>query len=135
MRARIRREPANLEEARCEHPVKAYALFLGSTVGLVLVVSLLLGLVYPTPADMHAIQVSAIVAVVVQTFAFAIVRLTMRQNVIAGWGMGALLRFLVFAVYALLVVKALGLESSPALISLAAFFFVSTLVEPLLLNQ
>jgi hypothetical protein len=31
-------------------------------------------------------------------------------------------------------VQALGLASVPAMVSLAVFFFVSTLVEPLLLN-
>jgi hypothetical protein len=44
------------------------------------------------------------------------------------------LRFLVLGVYALVVVKALGLPVEPALVSLAAFFFLSSLVEPLLLN-
>jgi hypothetical protein len=37
-------------------------------------------------------------------------------------------------VYALVVVQALGLSATPALVSLATFFFLSTLVEPLLLN-
>jgi hypothetical protein len=48
--------------------------------------------------------------------------------------MGMGLRFLTLAVYALLVVKALGLAQAPALLSLAGFFFVTTLVEPLLLK-
>jgi hypothetical protein len=40
----------------------------------------------------------------------------------------------VLAIYALIGVKVLGLELTPALVSLAAFFFVSTLAEPVLLK-
>ena len=78
--------------------------------------------------------VSGVVAVAVQLLGFAVLRMTARQNRIAAWGLGALLRFLVLGVYALVLVKALGLAGEPALVSLAAFFFLSTLVEPLLLN-
>jgi hypothetical protein len=45
------------------------------------------------------------------------------------------MRFAVLGVYALVFVKALGLPSGAALISLAAFFFISTLIEPLLLQS
>jgi hypothetical protein len=37
--------------------------------------------------------------------------------------------------YALVFAKALGLPLSSALVSLAAFFFVSTLLEPVLLKS
>jgi hypothetical protein len=40
----------------------------------------------------------------------------------------------VLVVYALVIVPALGVLATPALLSLATFFFLSTLVEPLLLN-
>ena len=42
---------------------------------------------------------------------------------------------LTLAIYALAVVSAAGLERTPALISLATFFFVTMLVEPLLLKS
>jgi hypothetical protein len=38
-------------------------------------------------------------------------------------------------VYALLAVKVLGLPAVPALISLAVFLFLSTLLEPLFLRR
>ena len=38
-------------------------------------------------------------------------------------------------VYALVVVKAYGLPSTPAMLSMAVFLFLSTLVEPLFLNS
>ena len=91
--------------------------------------------VFRTPYDARAIWTSAAVAFAVQVIAFAIVKLSAKTNVIAGWGVGAVIRFLVLAVYALVFVKALGLPSAAALVSLAAFFFVSTLLEPLLLKS
>lgn len=85
-----------------------------------------------TGAD--AVRASAWLAFIVQTFTFMIARLVARQNVIAGWGLGVILRFGSVAFWALLGIKALGLVSGPALISLVVFYFVSTLVEPLFLN-
>lgn len=69
-----------------------------------------------------------------QTFTFAVARLVARQQVIAGWGLGVLLRFASVAFWALLGIKALGLVAGPALLSLVVFYFLSTLVEPLFLN-
>lgn len=85
-----------------------------------------------TAAD--AVRASAWLAFIVQSFTFLIARLVARQNVIAGWGLGVLLRFASVAFWALLGIKALGLVSGPALISLVVFYFLSTLVEPLFLN-
>jgi hypothetical protein len=44
------------------------------------------------------------------------------------------LRFVVVALYALAGAKAMGLPLAPALISLVAFFFVTSLAEPVLLK-
>ena len=114
--------------------MRATALFAAVSVAITALAGWLLALVYRTPAERRAIWVSAGVAVVVQLFAFAIARLVARTNVMAGWGLGALMRIVTLAVYALVIVKAFGLPSGAALISLATFFFLSTLVEPLLLN-
>jgi hypothetical protein len=114
--------------------VKGLALFVAAVVAIVLVGGLVLTRVWPSPEAARAIRASAIVAVVVQLFAFGIVRLGRRSNVVAAWGLGMLLRFSVFVVYALVLVKSLALAGPPALVSLALFFFLSTLVEPLLLN-
>jgi len=114
--------------------VKSYGLF--SIVGAVVIAmaSGVLALVYRTPAERDAIAISAVVAFVVQLVAFGIVRLSAEKNLIAGWGLGAILRFLVFVVYALVIVKALGLPATAAMISMAVFLFASTLVEPLFLK-
>jgi hypothetical protein len=90
---------------------------------------------YQTAADRHAIVVSAVIAWVVQLISFAIARSWAATNVVAGWGLGMLIRFLVLAMYALFGAKVLGLPLTPALVSLAVFFFVSTLVEPVLLKS
>lgn len=81
-----------------------------------------------------SVRASAWLAFIVQTFTFLIARLVARQNVIAGWGLGVILRFASVAFWGLLGIKALGLLAGPALMSLVLFYFVSTLVEPLFLN-
>jgi len=95
----------------------------------------MLMLAFPTPADSHAIVVSAVIAYAVQLVSFAVARSWAATNVIAGWGLGMLLRFFVLAMYALIGVKVLGVQLTPALVSLAVFFFVSTLAEPVLLKS
>ena len=113
--------------------MKAIAVYGVLSALLILAASWALVLAFP-PGARHSIFVSAWVAFVVQLFAFAVLRLVARQNVMAGWGLGAVLRMLTIAVYALVVVKALGLVAGAALISLVAFLFLSMLVEPFVLK-
>jgi hypothetical protein len=114
--------------------VKAQALFAAVSLALIGVLASLLALAYPSEAGRRAVWTSALVAFVVQLAAFAVVRFAPRKHVIAAWGAGAVLRVLTLAIYAL-VVSAAGLERTPALVSLAVFFFVTMLVEPLLLKS
>jgi hypothetical protein len=114
--------------------MRAVLAFAAATLLIILGAGWLLTLAFPTPADRSAIVVSGSIALGVQLIAFAVVRLTLRQNVIAGWGLGALLRLVVLGVYAFALVGPLGLRSDAAVMSLAVFFFVSTLVEPLFLK-
>ncbi len=115
--------------------MKAIALFMAGSVVLIAVAGLLLALVFRGDAARNALMVSAGIALVVQLATFSIVRLAARENVIAGWALGALLRMLVLAVYGLVVVKAAGLDPVPALVSMALFLFVTTLLEPVLLRS
>lgn len=115
--------------------MKAGVLFGASSIVIMAITGWILSLVFQKPGDERAILTSAIIAFVVQVIAFAIIKLSAEKNVIAGWGLGALLRFIVFAVYALVIVKAFALPSGTAMISMAAFFFLSTLIEPLLLKS
>lgn len=94
----------------------------------------LLGLAFPAPAERRAVWTSAAIAWVVQLATFALARRTSLTNPFAGYGAGMLIRFAVLALYAFLVIDMLALPSAAALLSLATFFFVSTLVEPPLLK-
>ena len=112
------------------------------SVGLYLVVSVLviaaagwvLLLIYPGADGQRAIIASALLALVIQMVAFILLQLFKGKNVIAGWGLGALLRFGGLGVYALFATRALGLDMNTALVSLACFLFLSMLIEPLLVN-
>jgi hypothetical protein len=115
--------------------VKKIVLFAIVSLVFIAVVAWMLTYAFPTAADRHAIVVSAVVAYVVQLCAFLIARAWAATNVIAGWGLGMLLRFAVLAMYALIGVKVLGVPATSSLVSLAAFFFVSTLLEPVLLKS
>lgn len=114
---------------------KSWAAYAITAVGLIAVVGWLLTLAFPGPRDAAAIRLSAIVAIAVQLVAFAVTKTLARHHVIAGWGAGSLLRFMTLVVYALLAVKVLGVAPVAALVSLATFLFLSTLVEPLFLRR
>jgi hypothetical protein len=102
--------------------------------GVVLLVGGLLAAVFRGQDDRLAIGISGVVAIIVQSAAFSLSRMVGAGNLAARLGMGALLRFFALAIYAVLVVFALRLPATPALVSLAAFFFVSTVIEPLLIK-
>lgn len=114
------------------HAISRYALV---TIGLIALVAWPLTLALTGVGAASAIGISATVAVVVQIAAFAVTTMMAPKNVIAAWGAGALARMLTLFVYALVAVKVLGLPAVPALISLAIFLFLSTLLEPLFLRR
>ena len=115
--------------------MKKFAIFAVATAALVTIAAWVLTYAFPTAEDCHAIVVSAAIAYVVQLVSFLIARAWAATNVVAGWGLGMLIRFAVLAMYALFGASLLGLTPTAALVSLAAFFFVSTLLEPVLLSS
>jgi hypothetical protein len=114
--------------------LKKFAIFALVSLALIAAVAWLLTLVFPTAGDRRTIEFSVVIAYVVQLASFTIARAFAATNVIAGWGLGMLIRFAVLVIYAFAGVKVFGLPVSAALVSLAAFFFVSTLIEPVLLK-
>ncbi len=102
------------------------------TIGVVLVVGAALSFVFRGPSDLAAIWISGLVAVVVQLGAFSLSHIAGQGNLAARMGTGAILRLFTLVAYAMLVVFVLKLPAVAALVSLAAFFFLSTLIEPLL---
>ncbi|MBX3132174.1 MAG: hypothetical protein KF689_02150 [Gemmatimonadaceae bacterium] len=109
------------------------------TAGFVAVAALLVlggawGLAALKPELARAFWVSAGIAMLVQVLAFSVARPFVRTNPIAGWGLGALLRFAAVGIHAVVGAKALGLPFGPALMSLVGFLFVTMLVEPFFLK-
>lgn len=83
----------------------------------------------------RALGIAAAVAFTVQMISFLVARtFARRQNVMAGWGIGILLRFSVLILFGFFAVPAFALPVASALVSLAMFLFVSTLIEPLFLK-
>lgn len=92
-------------------------------------------LLRPEPEIARAVWSSAVIALAVQLLAYVIAKPFVKENPIAGWGLGSLLRFAVVMLHAFVGVTALGLQSGPALLSLVGFLFVTMLIEPLFLKQ
>jgi hypothetical protein len=82
-----------------------------------------------------AIWISAAVAFASQVVSFPVVRRLTRSNLIVGWGTGSLIRFGTLGVYALVAALVLHLPMTPALVSLAVFYFLSMVIEPLFLRS
>jgi hypothetical protein len=108
-------------------------LWYGAAAVLLLLVLLLA--VFGGPGGRRAVLVSAAVALMVQGVAFTLARLAAPSNVLKAWGAGTVLRLVVLLVYALVLVKPLGLPAMPALMSLVSLFFVTTVLESLLLTS
>jgi len=113
--------------------VKAGTYFAAASAALIVICYMLLQLGFDSPGDSRALRISGMVAMAVQLVSFTIARRMPVSNLMLGWGLGTLLRVLVLTLYALLVVPALGLPRSAALVSVVTFMFVSMLIEPLLL--
>jgi hypothetical protein len=105
------------------------------TIGVVLVGGALLSLAFRGPGDAAAIWLSGLVAVAIQLMAFSVSAVAGRGNLMARMGSGMLIRLFGLVIYALVVVLALKLPATAALVSLATFFFFSTLIEPLLMKS
>jgi hypothetical protein len=113
---------------------KGLGRYLVATIAVILVAGFLLSLAFRGPGDVGAIGISGALALGVQLAAFALGRAAGTNNLTARMGAGAILRLLTLIVYALLAAKVFMLPLVAALISLAAFFFLSTLIEPLLIK-
>lgn len=109
--------------------------FAASSIALIAVAAFALTFVFKQPGDARAIWISAAVAALSQIAAFPAVRKLTAQNLMVGWGMGSLVRFGTLGVYALVAALALHLNMTAALVSLALFYFLSMVIEPLFLRS
>lgn len=83
----------------------------------------------------RAVVTSAGVAFTVQMLTYGIVSMAVSTNVIAGWVAGMLVRFMVLAMHGFFGARLLGLPLAASLLSLASFFFLTSLVEPFFLPR
>ena len=109
--------------------------FAAVSLALIGVAGLALTMVFRGPGEARAIWISAAVALVSQVAAFPAVRKLAASNLIVGWGTGSLVRFATLGLYALVAAMVLDLPMTPALISLALFYFLTMVIEPLFLRS
>ena len=85
----------------------------------------------------RAVWFSAAVAAGVQLVGFGCAKYLLHRklNLFVAWGGAMAVRFIALVVYALLVFKVLGLVPAPALVSFAALLLLTSIAEPLFLNE
>jgi hypothetical protein len=114
--------------------VKSFAGFAGACIAIIAAIAAAAAL-FTGPEARQAVFASALVALVVQLAAFSVTRLLHRANTMLGWGIGSGMRFVALVLYAIVVAKLWQPPVAAALLSFAAFLFVTTLVEPLFLKS
>lgn len=114
--------------------MRHFAGFMAVTVAVVCGGAWIIARAVPGETVSRSVWASAIAVIVVQAVAFSIAWMMRPVNVIAGWGMGMVIRFITLVLFGMFGVKALGLALQPALLSMAGFFFASTLIEPVFLK-
>lgn len=119
---------------------RALALFALASGALIGASGALLSMFFTGPDERKALLLSAGLAFAVQLGTFALVRPAAAKDGVPGdllmrWGLGAVIRLLTLLFYGLVATRIMGLPASAALVSLATFFFVTMIAEPLLLNK
>ena len=115
--------------------MKAVATFGVISAAIIAVAGAALAAMFGGPDAHHALLVSAVVAWAAQVVAFATAWRLRGWHVMGAWGLGAMIRFVVLVLYALIGVKQLALAPTPALIGVVTFFFLTTLAEPWLFRS
>ncbi len=91
--------------------------------------------IFGGPGGRRAVLFSAGLALAVQVIAFCMTRFASSEKLFQAWGAGAVLRLFTLVLYALVLVKPLGLAPVAALLSLATLLFVTTVLESWLLTS
>jgi hypothetical protein len=114
--------------------MKGLLAYLGAVACVVLVSGVVLALNFKGSRDALAIQVSGVIVLVVQLVAFVIVRQLGSRKAMAGVGLSAILRLFILVSYAALIGTFVPVPAAAALLSMAIFFFITSLMEPLFLR-
>lgn len=111
-------------------PLLQYA---GLALALVGAVSAVFAWLYASPEARFGIALAAGIALVVQVGMFAVARRLTGPNFMIGWGIGALACGLVLLATGI-ALRSAGLPTDGPMLALATSFFLTELVEPLLLQ-
>jgi hypothetical protein len=117
---------------------KAIGTFAVISAALILIATVILRIYFRSAVQHRAMLISAGLAFAVQLSAYALVRPARGGHGAPGelllrWGASAVLRFAVLVLYAPLA-RVMFLSLDAALVSLATFFFVTMMAEPLILE-
>jgi hypothetical protein len=117
---------------------RALGLFAGVSAALIITASVVLRIYFRTATEHRAMLVSAGLAFAVQLGSYALLRPARAGRGAPGelllrWGIGAVTRVFVLVLYAPLA-RIMFLSLDAALVSLATFFFMTMMAEPLLLE-
>ena len=114
--------------------------FAAVSAAIIVAATLGLRMFFTGAAQLQALLLSAGLAFAVQVGAFALIAAAKKSAAAAPgelmmrWGMGAVIRLLVLMMFAA-VATVMNLPLDAALVSLATYFFLTMMVEPLLLNH
>ena len=114
--------------------MRGFVEYLASCLLLVALISAMCALFLAGPA-MRSVIVSGVVALGVQLVAFLVARAYRARNLLLGWGIGSAMRVVALVLYAIAVAKLSRASVTPALLTFAAFLFVTTVVEPVFLKR
>lgn len=114
--------------------MKPYAMYAGACVLAIVLVGGVASF-FTDASGRQALLASGLLALVVQLVAFAVARMFKHKHLFVGWGMGSVMRFVALGLYAIVVAKLWQAPVMAALLSFAAFLFVTTVFEPLFLKR
>ncbi len=115
--------------------MRRFATFAGVAGGIILGVAVVFTATLGDPEARRAVWMSALLAYAVQLATFVLLLRARPASAFGAWGAGVVVRLLTVVVFAVAGVPALALPIAPALLSLVAFLFATTLVEPVVLNK
>jgi len=117
---------------------RSLGLFAAVSAGLIIAATVGLRMFFRSVEQQNAMLVSAGLAFAVQLAAYALLAPAKAAKgaageLIARWGVGAVMRLVVLVLYAVLA-RVMHLPLDAALISFGVFLFLTMMAEPLLLN-
>jgi hypothetical protein len=118
---------------------RSLGFFAAVAAAIIIAATVVLRMVFTSPAQHHAMLVSAGLAFAVQLAAYSLAAPARRGHGAAGelivrWGIGAVIRLVALVMFAV-VARVMNLPLDAALVSLAVFFFLTMMAEPLLLDN